>query len=320
MKNVQNIKEKTNRAVGIVNKITTSLVERPYGKHTFSAAILMRESMLLGSILNNSEAWINLTKKDVENLEKPDVMLLRKILSSSGNPSKVFMYLELGILPVKFVLMKKRLKFLRYILHEDMNSLIRQVYETLKTESRHGDFVDLVKKDIEELKLNLLESDIQNTTKIEWKKYVNEKVSEACLLALNAENSSKTKTKHIVFENLEMREYLKQNVNISLSKTIFSARSGTLDIKSWNSWNYENVLCVMCNKWEENLQHFMTCSSYGNNPLQIHWSKLFENNVKDQVSIAKDIKRRQFLRKRRLEEDGLPQIMAPMLQTSVELQ
>ena len=79
MKNSQNIKEKTNRAVGIVNKITTSLVERPYGKHTFSAAILMRESMLIGSILNNSEAWINLTKKDVVNLEKPDIMLLRKI-------------------------------------------------------------------------------------------------------------------------------------------------------------------------------------------------------------------------------------------------
>ena len=64
----------------------------------------------------------------------------------------------------------------------------------------------------------------------------------------------------------------------------------------------------------------MTCSSYGNNPLQIHWSKFFENNVKDHVSIAKNIKRRQFLRKRRLEEDGLPQIMAPMLQPSVELQ
>ena len=35
MKNAQNIKEKTNRAVGIVNKITTSMVEGPYGKHSY---------------------------------------------------------------------------------------------------------------------------------------------------------------------------------------------------------------------------------------------------------------------------------------------
>ena len=56
MKNIQNIREKTNRAVGIVNKITTCLGERPYGKYTLSAALLMRESMLLGTLLNNSES------------------------------------------------------------------------------------------------------------------------------------------------------------------------------------------------------------------------------------------------------------------------
>ena len=201
-----------------------------------------------------------------------------------------------------------------------MSSMIRQVYETLKTESRNGDFVYLVNRDIEELKLELSETDIKNTTKQEWKKFVNEKVSEACLRDLTLENNNKTKTKHIVFENLKMREYLKQNVNISLSKTIFSTRSGTLDIKAWNSWNYENTLCVMCKLWEENFQHFMTCSSYGNNPLQIHWSNMFENNMEDQVILAKDIKRRQFLRKRKQEEDSLPPILAPMLQTSVEHQ
>ena len=85
----------------------------------------------------------------MENIEKPDVMLLRKVLGSSGNPSTSFMYLELGILPARFVIMKKRLNFLRYILIEDMGSMIRQVYEALKTESRNGDFVNLVKKDMD---------------------------------------------------------------------------------------------------------------------------------------------------------------------------
>ena len=94
----------------------------------------------------------------------------------------------------------------------------------------------------------------------------------------------------------------------------------TVDIKAWNRLNYENIICVMCKLWDENFQHFMTCSSYGNNPLEIHWSKMFEDNMEEQVILAKDIKRRQFLRKRKQEEDGLPPIQAPMLQTSVELQ
>ena len=103
----------------------------------------MQESMLIITLLNNSESWINLTRKDIESIEKPDVMLLRKVLGSSGNPSTVFLYLELGILPAKFVIMKKRLNFLRYILKEDMGSMIQQVYDALKTESRNGDFVNL---------------------------------------------------------------------------------------------------------------------------------------------------------------------------------
>jgi hypothetical protein len=66
MNNYSNIKEKTNRAVGIVNKILTSLLERPYGRFTFRAAKIMRESMLVGSLLNNSESWINLNKTDIK--------------------------------------------------------------------------------------------------------------------------------------------------------------------------------------------------------------------------------------------------------------
>ena len=73
----------------------------------------MRESMLIGSILTNSESWINLTNKDLDNLEKPDLMLLRKITGDSGNPCKVFMYLEFGLLPVRYVVKEKRLNFLR---------------------------------------------------------------------------------------------------------------------------------------------------------------------------------------------------------------
>ena len=109
MGNKCNITEKTNRAVGIVNKIETTLNERPYGKYSFKAAALMREGLLLASMLNNSESWIDVTKQDIENLEKPDKMLMKTILGTHGNPCTVFMYLELEFLPVKYVIMKKRL-------------------------------------------------------------------------------------------------------------------------------------------------------------------------------------------------------------------
>ena len=174
------------------------------------------------------------------------------------------MYLELGILPVKYVIMEKRLKFLRYILNEDMSSMIRQVYETLKLDSRKGDFVYLIKQDMEDLDLDLTEEEIQICTKIQWTKFIHERVKYFALFSLTEENKHKSKTKHIKFETLTMRKSLEKNQNTSIPKIIFSVRSGTMDIKIWNEWNYHDTLCVMCASEDENIKHSMTCGWYGN--------------------------------------------------------
>lgn len=118
LKNEKNIKDKTNKAVGSVNKIMNSLRERPYGRHAYKAAKLMREGMLLGGLLTNCESWINVTEADLAKLEAPDTMLQKKLLTISGNPSKAFMYLELGVIPVKFVIMGRRVNFLHHILNK----------------------------------------------------------------------------------------------------------------------------------------------------------------------------------------------------------
>ena len=71
MKNEKNLKENTKKAIGIIKKITTTLSKRPYGKHNFKAVVVMRETMLLGSMLNNAESWINI----IISLKKPDTLL-----------------------------------------------------------------------------------------------------------------------------------------------------------------------------------------------------------------------------------------------------
>ena len=55
------------------------------------------------------------------------------------------MRLELGIIPVSFVLMDKQINFFKCILDESMSSVLRQVYENLKEDSVKGNFFYLVK-------------------------------------------------------------------------------------------------------------------------------------------------------------------------------
>ena len=108
-------------------------------------------------MLTNSESWINITKQDIDELEKPDIHLFRKALESSA--SKVFMMLELGVIPVRFVLMKKRLQFLHYILSEPMDTMLRQVFEALKEDTRNGDVVSLTNRDKIELEIYITDED-----------------------------------------------------------------------------------------------------------------------------------------------------------------
>ena len=77
--NRKNIKDRTDKAVGNVNKIVCTLQKRPYGKHLYFAARLMRDAMLLGGMLFNSESWIIVTKADLTSLQKPDTYLQKTV-------------------------------------------------------------------------------------------------------------------------------------------------------------------------------------------------------------------------------------------------
>ena len=65
------------------------------------------------------------------------------------------MMLELGVIPVRYVVMQKRMQFLHYILQESKESMLRKVFNALKDDSRKGDFVNLSNQDKKELNINL---------------------------------------------------------------------------------------------------------------------------------------------------------------------
>ena len=81
-------------------KHQNAINERLYGKHSIKAALLMRQALLIGGLLSNAETWINLTEMNISKLTLLDTALQRALLSSSGNPSRVSMCLELGVIPV----------------------------------------------------------------------------------------------------------------------------------------------------------------------------------------------------------------------------
>ena len=243
-----------------------------YGKYFFEVATILRESLFLSSVLLNSEAWVNYTQKDVRILEQCDEILLSKILDCEGNTSNAIKYLELGILPIRFEIMKRKLSFLQYILLEDENSMIRKVLKATQEDSTKNDFVQTCEKYLKVLDIRLSFDQIEKMSKPVFKKLLKEKARLAAFNYLIVEKSKQSKIVDIKYEKLEMQEYLLcGDRNVNVSRIIFKARSKTLDIKSQKKWKYVDQLCSGCLINGESGEEMLRCKSFGENKENISY-------------------------------------------------
>ena len=62
----------------------------------------------------------------------------------------------------------------------------------------------------------------------------------------------------------------------------------------------------------------MTCRAYGKTTLDIDWKKIFVDNVETQNTASKEVKKRQYVRKKKIDDVGVPLLMAPLLKSKVE--
>ena len=73
-RNLKNIQSRVNKGKGIARKILEGI---PFGKLYFQVAILLRNSLLVSSMLCNSEVWFNLTSSEWNLLETVEYWMLQ---------------------------------------------------------------------------------------------------------------------------------------------------------------------------------------------------------------------------------------------------
>ena len=90
-KNTKNISARSNRGTGVVNQIMSMLEDICFGKYYFQVAMVFRNSLLISSLLTNAESWYNLTAAEIDELEKVDEHLLRRVLEApAATPKKYY--------------------------------------------------------------------------------------------------------------------------------------------------------------------------------------------------------------------------------------
>ena len=310
--NRKTIEDRKAKGQGAINKILSILDETCFGPFYFECAVILRNSLLLSTMLTNSEAWYGLSKIEIETLEKIDLQLLRRIFEVPFSCPKEMLYLETGCLPISSLILIRRLLFLHSILHEDSNSLIYRFFLAQLSNPDKGDWALEVKKNIEELQITETLEEIEKMSINRFRSIVIKAVRKTTFKNLIEIKNSHSKVKHIEYSNFEMQNYLKSNSFTNYeAKFTFHAKCRMLKIKQNFSQSYKSHFCPVCKN--ENLKddqpHLLQCDKLVSDSIIIanlpEYEDLFCNEVKKQVVIVKLLKENFEKRRNFLEEEKL---------------
>ena len=295
-RNLKNIQARVNKGTGIARKILTILEGIPLGKYNFEAAIILRNSLLTSSMLFNSEAWYNVTKAELDLIETVDVSLLRGILKAPKSTPKEMLFLELGVLPFREIIRKRRLGFLHYILHESEDSMIRKCFESQKRNKTSKDWVTTVSSDIEEINLNMTFEDIKNMKKTTFMNTVKRKIDHKSLKYLEKMKENHSKVMGLKHPILKMQQYLMPNdeqMKKEDCQMIFQLRSKVTNAKINQKNRYESYECEVCGLADESQEHVINCEVI--REMHNEWdkseipsyNKLTDGSIKEKILISK---------------------------------
>ena len=126
--NMANINAIKKKSIGVVKSALNKLNSLHLKYYYFECSVIILNTMVRSSILYASEMYYDLKEREVRQLERIEEGFLRKVLNTTKGCPIVQLYLTIGIFPARFEIMKIKLLYLKNILQEKENSLIRQIF------------------------------------------------------------------------------------------------------------------------------------------------------------------------------------------------
>ena len=259
-KNKKNVEKRISKGLGIITQIMNLLEIVSFGKHYIEIALLFRESMFINGILFNAEVWYGLTKAEVEEFEKLDRLLLRRILQAPVSTPKESYYLELGILPISAVIKQRRIQYLHHLATRNKNEMLSQFFMTQWRNPTRGDWTHTVKENIEEFGIPADFEYLVSKSKDSFKKIVKGKAREFAFEDLLEKKEKHSKMEYLNYTELKIQPYLSlDGVVIEQVRNIFKFRTRMSPFRENFRCSNEISECPLCSSHLDSQYLCFTC-------------------------------------------------------------
>ena len=127
---------------------------------------------------------------------------MRQLLKTKKGCPINQMYCELGQVPARFDIFKIQLFFLKNILSQEEDSMIRKFFQLQVENPVRGDWASSCLKNLKKLDIDLTFKQIKEMSELEYTKLVKEKCKESAYIYLMKKRG--VKGQEISYQNIEM--------------------------------------------------------------------------------------------------------------------
>ena len=297
------------KAQGYSSTCQAMCTEMSLGYHTYSIVRLLHESIFINGTLVNMETWTHTTNARIEMFERTEQALFRKILCAHSKTPIECLYLELGVLPLRFHLMSRRIMYLQHILKRNSDELVRLVVMCQKETCRKGDFYTQTKDNLKYLQIN--EDDLVDKTKKQLSDLVSRKLKRKAFEYLMEKASNHSKVRESCYKDCEGTvQYKDPRFTPNLINILFRFRTRTYMVKNnfRNNYTNTNTSCPLCKNENDDQQHIFDCNiiqQQYNEPIKHSIDDIYSSDADTLLSVSEEILKLTQIRERILDpEEG----------------
>ena len=175
--------------------------------------------------------------------------MMRVICHTANSKIPVeFLYLETAAKPLKYIISSCRTMDLHNILSRNSEELVTRIFEAQISTPTKGDFLCLVKSDLEQIGENLNQEKIMYMSKIQFKTHIKKLLSQQILSDLKVLQNTYSKVRDIKYPHFRTQPYLKSHTFTNeMASILLNMRSSmTRNFKSnFISIHRDNLNCQL---------------------------------------------------------------------------
>ena len=282
--NMANIRTLINKSIGTRRTIFSKLNSMNLQKYYFECGVIFLNTMLRTSILYASETYYNLKESEIRQIERIEESFMRQLLNTSRGCPISQLYLELGQKPARFDIFKLQLFYLKYILNQEVKSMMFQFFKIQLENPTKGDWVSSVLDTLLQLDIHLTLEEIKEMSNHKYTALVKKKCEQSAFSYLLKKRGSKGS--EIEYNKLEMASYLLPNneYEIDEQRYVFRIRNKMVDIPSCFTATEKNKSKCHCQQTED-IEHIYKCKYLNKNDPDEPFRNIFSEDLIEQKKV-----------------------------------